>query len=168
MRYTRQQVSNVCRQYGVQILDLPVSIDGSQLLYGISGNESSFGLNTRPRHEPAFDVGGIYATSPTQKSLLALYGSDAACSFGPWQLMFSNWPEGTTPADTNDLDKCAVATLAFMNSLIRRFNPHTLSDIGSCWNAGHIQNPLSTGVQAYVNELAKNYLVPMEPQEVAP
>lgn len=158
MAFTKTEIAAACTQYGPTVVALPDGIDGVQLLWAMSGNESSFGANVTPRHEPAFDVGGIYGDSEQMKPLLALYGSAAACSYGPWQVMFANVPEAA-PESFDNLDFCALASVAFLNKQLTRFKPESLGDIGSIWNAGHIQNPYSAQVQIYVDRLTGNYAV---------
>lgn len=157
--FTQAQIAAACAQYGPQVAPLPDGIDGAQLLWAMSGNESSFGANVTPRHEAAFDVGGIYGASEQMAPLLALYGAAAACSYGPWQIMFCNVPEAT-PGSFDDLNFCAIASVAFLNKQLARFEPQTLGDIGSIWNAGHVQNPYSAQVQVYVDRLVQNLAVP--------
>lgn len=156
--FTQAQVAEQCTTYGPQLAPLPAGVDGIKLLWAMSGNESSFGSNTTPRHEPAFDVGGLYAASAPMPELLAKYGSAAACSYGPWQILLANAPD-FAPDDFSDVAKAAQATTAFLNSLLRRFRPSTLAQIGYCWNAGHIPTPaeVSAGVAQYAAELASNY-----------
>jgi hypothetical protein len=160
MNFTRLQIADACRQFGNSVYPLPTGIDGAQTLFAISGNESSFGFRCTPRHEPAYDIGGTYSTRPPMPELLEKYGSDAACSYGPWQVLLVNAPS-YSPSDFDDIEKCAQATVSFLNSLLRRFKPNSLSDIGSCWNAGHIQKQLSPGVERYVSDLQKNYQATM-------
>lgn len=161
MSFTTQQVADACRFWAPNVSPLAPSIAGMQLLWGLSGNESSFGKNVTPRHEPAYDVGGALAESPEQAALLGKYGSAAACSYGPWQIMLVNAPEGTAPKDFDDLSTAALCTVGFLNSQLRRFNPLTLTTIGQIWNHGSPTNAMSPGVSAYVEKLAKNYDVPM-------
>lgn len=161
MTFTREQVAQQCRNVGAEVAPLPQGITGYQILWAISGCESSFGANVTPRHEPAWDIGGSYAANPPMPELLDKYGWAAACSYGPWQILFVNAPSGSTPADLDDIQLAAQATVAFLNSLLRRFKPTTLAEIASCWNAGHIQHPLSAGVQHYAVELARFYAEPI-------
>lgn len=156
MSFTKQEIADACRQFGPTVTPLPNGIDGAQLLWAMSGNESSFGANVTPRHEPAFDVGGVYGASAQMAPLLAEFGSAAACSYGPWQIMFVNVPEAT-PESFDNLDFCAIASVAFLNKQLAHFKPQTLGDIGSIWNAGHIQKPYSAQVQTYVDRLSENY-----------
>lgn len=89
-------------------------------------------------------------------ALIALYGSPAAASsYGPLQVMLCN-AGGLAPADFDDVDKAFHASVAYLNSLLRRFSPQSLAEIGECWNAGHI-----TPDPAYTEKLTANYAVPM-------
>lgn len=158
--FTTSQVAAQCSVYGPQLTPLPGGVDGIKLLWAISGNESSFGANVTPRHEPAYDVGGIYSHNSPMPELLSKYGAAAACSYGPWQLLLANAPD-YAPTDFADIGKSAQATVSFLNSLLRRFKPQNLAQIGSCWNAGHIQIPMSPGVIRYITDLSNHYQDPM-------
>jgi hypothetical protein len=57
-------------------------------LVALSGIESSFGLNDIPRYEPAYGYGGRYAKASHLAKALERYGALAACSYGPWQVMY--------------------------------------------------------------------------------
>lgn len=150
-----QQLAGVCRKYGPSLGPLPPDIDGILLLWAISGVESSFGRNLTPRHEPAYDVGGRYATHPPIPHLLQQYGRAAACSYGPWQLMLP-YAGGCSPTDMDDPDKAALATVSFLNADLRRFQPATLDIIGAIWNAGHPRDD-----PAYTGKLEASYAVPI-------
>ena len=155
-----QRLAQVCRDMGPLVGPLPAGIDGAQLLWAISGNESSFGHDVVPRHEPAYDVGGRYATHAPMPDLLSRYGRNAACSFGPWQVMLCNAP-GYAPGDLTDLETAAKASVAALNMLLRHFQPKTLNDIGSSYNAGH---PCAD--PGYTDRLVVAYNTPM-PMEQA-
>lgn len=63
--------------------------DAYRFLLALTGVESSFGHNTKPRHEPAYDVGGRYFS----EKLHAAYGyhaqpSPIAFSYSSFQMMF--------------------------------------------------------------------------------
>ena len=169
--FTQEQIAAICQQLGSLVAPLPPSVDGAQLLWAMSGNESSFGRDCVPRHEPAYDQGGVYGDGPVMQPLLAEYSpvdvgeevmqSLAACSYGPWQLMFCNAPANATPAGFDDLNLAARWSISFLNSLLRRFQPQTLAEIGECWNGGHLMTIPSAQVGAYVHKLIGNYAVPM-------
>ena len=161
MNFTSAQIAAECGVSGLLLAPLPASITGPQLLWAISGNESRFGKNCSPRHEPAFDVGGVYSDGPVMKPLLAKYGSAAACSYGPWQIMFCNAPNTYTPQSFDNLTQCAQATVQLLNKFLRRWQPLSLATIGECWNAGRPVAIPTAGVGRYIVELAANYAQPM-------
>jgi hypothetical protein len=154
--FTPAEIAVQCKLSGSQVGPLPASVTGAQLLWAMAGNESSFGVRCTPRHEPAFDVGGEYATHAPMPALLAKYGSAAACSYGPWQILLAN-AASYTPADFSVLTEAAAATIAYLNQQLRAFRPQSLAQIGSLWNSGgpnHSDNPK---VAAYIAQLTKFY-----------
>ncbi len=165
--FTPLQIANACRQYGPTVGPLPLDVNGTQLLWAICGNESSFGVDCTPRHEPAYDVGGRYGLGPVMKPLLEKFGSAAACSYGPLQLMFCNAPAGSSPSDFDDLDTAFKYSVTYLNHLLRRWKPGYLAQIGECWNEGHEEGspqgePVESSspeAEAYVQRLAENYQV---------
>ena len=159
--FTPKQVADQCRISGPDLAGLPRGVDGAQLLWAMAGNESSFGVNCTPRHEPAFDVGGVYGSSPAMVSLLAKFGTAAACSYGPLQMMFCNAAPGTKPSDFDDIQTAFRLSVDFLNRQLKHWRPSSLEDIGEMWNAGRpLINP-SPGVRAYTRRLAENYAKPL-------
>lgn len=92
----RQVVAALCHENGSKLPLAGTSdgtgraIDGVRLLWAIAGNESSFSDNCTPRHEPANDVGGYYYDRSSAVRKAVQQGSDAACSYRPWQVMLIN------------------------------------------------------------------------------
>jgi hypothetical protein len=140
-------------------------VDAATLLWAFTGNESSFGENCTPRHEPAFDVGGMYAQSPTQAPLLEKFGSAGACSYGPFQIMLCNCPSGTTPDEMGQLDIAFMCSVTFMKRQFQKFDPKDIESCGAIWNCGHIphDNTWPAGVRRYANQLVENYRNPRIP-----
>jgi hypothetical protein len=157
LSFPKAQVLSACQQYG-KMLNVPDGLDGSRVMAAIASNESSLGANCGPRHEPAYDVGGIYANGGNMPALLEEYGSDAACSYGPWQLMLDNCP-GYTPTELKtSLEACALAFVAYFNSyVIRAKGAKTLSQIGQVFNGGHIMANIPEGVANYIRDLNAAY-----------
>lgn len=156
--FDRSAVLAACKQYGTQ-LNVDPSLDGPRLMWAIAGNESSYGVNCGPRHEPAYDVGGsIYKNNTTQQKLVDDFGAPAACSYGPWQMMFINFA-GSNPGQLlSDLDRCAREFVRFFNVYVVGLRKAvTLSDVGQVWNAGHVSDTPSPGVLRYVQSLQHNY-----------
>jgi hypothetical protein len=146
----------VCRRCGPSVGPLPPNVDGAQLLWALSGVESSFGKDCTPRHEPAYDVGGTYAKHYPVNVLLSRYGAAAACSYGPLQLMLCNAPLTFSPSSFDDLSLAMQASVAFLNGLLRHWKPQSLDEIGECWNAGH-----ETPDPEYTERLTRSYSVQM-------
>jgi hypothetical protein len=163
--FAKYQIAQACRDVApiLAASGVPPGLDPAQLFWAISGNESSFGSNCAPRYERAFDKGGVYGRTPQMLSLLAGFGSAAAYSYGPWQMMFCNAPNSATPEGFSILGSAAQWSATFMARQFYRFKPQTISDVGEIWNAGHPMFPPSSGVARYVQELAENYAVPMPP-----
>ena len=77
-------LSNVC----------PNAINPRALVRALAEVESSFGTNCAPRHERAYDLRGKLhdANTPGGEALRGfrrVWGAWAACSYGPWQVMYA-------------------------------------------------------------------------------
>lgn len=161
--FPKADVLAACAQYGPQLNLVTTAgadgtpLDGIRLMIAISFNESTFGANCGPRHEPAYDNGGSYATGG-QIALLSTYGSAAACSYGPWQMMFGNFVNATPTQLLTSLDACAQQFVRFFNSyVIHGHHAASISDIGQIWNGGHVSANPSPGVMAYCTKLQTAY-----------
>lgn len=160
--FAKADVLAACAQYGLQ-LNLPAAddgttLDGAKLMAAFASNESSMGANCGPRHEPAYDVGGFLATGAQQAGLLNTYGSAAACSYGPWQMMFVNFQDHNVNDLLTSLDICAQEFVRYFNSyVITVRKASNLNEMGQCWNAGHISANPAPGVVAYCNNLQTAY-----------
>lgn len=152
-------VISLCQKYGPQLRPLPDAVDGARIMLAIAAVESGAGMNCGPRHESAYDVnGGFWRLSPTQQQLVREFGSAAACSYGPWQMMYCNFSPTMYPRDCErDLEDCAVEFVRFFNAQMRRFHPKNLDEIGGVWNEGKIgPDP------AYVAKLQQAYTATLQ------
>jgi hypothetical protein len=156
-KFASSDVAAACRVFGPSLKGLPAGVVGANLLWAICGNESSYGVNCVPRHEPAYDVGGMYAAEATQAALLLKYGPAAACSYGPMQVMLCNAPASSAPDDFNDLSTAIRYAVFALNSLLARFKPTRIAEVGYCYNGGHIANP-NPAAKNYGTRLAARYL----------
>jgi hypothetical protein len=80
----------------------------------------------------------MYANSPDQAKLLVMYGVDAACSYGPFQIMAVN-AIGYTPKELNeDPEKATEATVAYINRRIfaGKYPAHDLEQFADAYNSG--------------------------------
>lgn len=158
--FAKADVLAACTKYG-PLLHLSSALDGPSVMEAIAMNESSMGVNCGPRHEPAYDTGGRYCVG-RQAQLVTAFGSAAAASYGPWQMMFQNFMNSRTPAQLLiDLDACAQDFVTFFNDYVVGVrHAVTISDIGQVWNSGHIARPPavpSPNVMTYVDHLQSNY-----------
>ena len=140
----RQVVAALCHQNGSK---LPLAgtndgtgraIDGVRLLWAIAGNESSFGDNCTPRHEPAYDVGGYYYDrSAAVRKAVQQWGSDAACSYGPWQVMLINTQSSPEQIGSDPSVACN-ATVHYLTTYVLGFRKaRTLAEILDTYNTGN-------------------------------
>lgn len=155
--FSKSDVISACQKYGPQ-LHVEAALDGVKVMMALSSNESSYGANCGPRHEPAYDIGGSLSTGKLQQSLLAEFGSAAAMSYGPWQMMFINFMGYNPDQLLTDLDACASQLVKFFNSyVIGTRKAESLDDIGQVWNSGHISLTPSSGVLLYCKHLQTAY-----------
>jgi hypothetical protein len=151
VQIARSSLEALCRKYGPQLVGLPDGVDGAQLLWALAGNESSFGAESNPRHEPGYCRGGRYFNP----NLTATWGCLAHMSYGPWQVMFTNALNQTPLALLQSYDLCAVVTTVFLKSyVLLGKKPKNLAEIGEVYNEGHIAPDPD-----YVAKLDKNYAI---------
>lgn len=97
MNVAPEILAALCRKHAPDLLTPThwqgTPLDKVRLLWGICGVESSFGLNCSPRHEAGYCYGARYFNPVATKA----WGCLAHCSFGPWQVMFANFPYGVSP-----------------------------------------------------------------------
>jgi Transglycosylase SLT domain len=125
--------------------------DPCALLRAIADVESTYGLNSNPRHEPAYCRGGKYFDGLVTK----MYGCAAHCSYGPWQIMFQTAlelgfvgaPEELANPETN-----AVYCVRYLKSRAREAT--SIEQIARCYNGGNITAEIP---QAYIDKLTAAY-----------
>lgn len=157
--FSRDQVIATCQQYGPQV-HAPAGLNPVVLMAAIARNESSFGANCGPRHEPSFDVGGeVYVRSPQIQAMVQKFGAAAACSYGPWQMLFPNFQPQLSVSDAlGNLEALAQQFVTYFNRyVIGAAKASTLSEVGMVYNAGHIMQTPGPGVRAYCAELQAGY-----------
>lgn len=162
--YSRAKIAEACLEFG-KLLDFYLAdtddgtgkpIEGARLLWAIAGVESSFGANCKPRLEPAYSYGGKYSAKLPQADLLTEYGADAACSYGPWQVLLCN-AYGYKPQEISmDLDKAVTATVGFIRRwCINTQKCKTLREFADAYNSG---NPRDANIpEEYIEKVRHNY-----------
>lgn len=162
--YTRNEIADVCRSYG-SLLKVPAGIDGATLLYALSGNESDFGANCKPRFEPAY-FSGRYAKAAAQAQLNAEYGEDAAKSYGPWQVMLINAPGFAPDELAEDLEKACTATVGYINRYVLTAQKAvTLEEIADTFNSGNWRD--ANVPHVYISNFLQHYVVGLPPLALA-
>lgn len=153
MQTNRTSLISLCTKYG-PLINVPETINGAQLLWSISGNESSFGINCEPRHELGYCYGHRYFEPSS-------WGCLAHCSYGPWQVMYTHAKQFTPLQLLIDPDKCAQVAIAFLNSeIFGRQKAQTLEQVADAYNSGNFRDnnvPL-----LYITKLNHNYTMPMQ------
>ncbi len=149
--------------HDLRVGGLTPGLDPRCVLAALASNESRYGANNEPRHEPAYDEGGRYADAMALKR----YGRDAACSWGPWQIMFVTAKElgyEGAPKDLADPETSLPFVIRLINErLIGRQGAKTLKEIATGYNSGSIHgNPVARYVGnfllAYGNEETQRFL----------
>lgn len=141
--FATSDVIAACSFYG-HLLKLPATLDGPRVMLAIAAVESGgadpahAGHNCGPRLEPAYCEGGsFFLKSAVQQQLVEQYGDMAAMSYGPWQMMFPNFSEGTFPRELEtNLQTCAVEFVRQFNHFSARWNFCSLDQVGQVWNTG--------------------------------
>lgn len=152
------QIANLCTLYGKDLELRAAPLDPKQVLWAFAGVESSFGQNFAPRHEPSYCRSGKYYNSAATRE----HGCLAHCSYGPWQVMFANFPVGITPRDL--LDPIAGPELS-LRAAIRRLNralvqgASELSQLADAYNSGSFRDDLVPG--QYVAGVLEKYKIAM-------
>jgi hypothetical protein len=158
--FPQSEVLALCVEYGPDLHIDPSQpqLVGKYVMAAVAMNESSLGADCLSSPQPAWNVGGEYAGNAQQAALLSKYGSLAACSFSPWQLMLYNCL-GYTPEELNSNAALgAECWVAFFNGYIVRKGAITLQQIGQVQNGGHVfGDEVPASVHAYTERLAANY-----------
>lgn len=142
MTVSKQRIDALCRIAPGLLTVVPSGIDPEKLMKAIAQVESTYGEHSNPKHEIAFDWGGKYA----DRTALTTWGSDAACSYGPWQVMFPTavrFLTGIAPRDLESPETCFLAAIGYLNDIFRRMarrqdpQRHDLDEIADAYNSGN-------------------------------
>lgn len=140
MRVAPEILAALCQKHGSDLLTPTAwqgtSLDKARLLWGICGVESSFGEHCVPRHENAYCYSGRYFNP----AATAQWGCLAHCSFGPWQVMYTNFRYGVSPLSLMwgedgrvASEVCLVGALDVLNKAIAR-GTRNLADLVIAYN----------------------------------
>jgi hypothetical protein len=162
----RPELARLCLLYGPILQadlrnvsdELGGIVDGSKLLWAMSGRESSFGKNLGPRFEPAYYIGGsLYAHSAELQHGVSVYGRDFSCSYGPLQVMAVNARGFKLEEIAGSPEKALQAAVARLRvEVLQRQRAATISQICDSWNTGNFRDhivPLD-----YIKEVRHHYV----------
>jgi len=154
----QDDLRGVIRQEATR-LHTPEGIDPAQLLAALAAIESSFGLNAVPNHEPAYDEGGgYYRAAQHVRDLHKTWGAWAACSYGPWQILFvTAWEMGFrgTPSELWSPGGCIEWVVRAMNARIFDKGATSVEQTADAWNSGSFQDKIWPG--GYVKQVMDAY-----------
>ena len=138
--FTELEVVPKCHKWGGSLLLDGTGLDGATVLWAISGCESTFGANSKPRFEPSY----ARNMSPQMVALRNRLGDASACSFGPWQLMAVNvTPSLESVEQFADLDFCAAQTVNHINlAILQAQGAKTLAQIADAYNSGNFRDKI--------------------------
>jgi len=160
MRVAKRTIIELCKRYGPH-LSPPEGVDGTKLLWALSGNESNFGRICPPRHENSYHYGSrLYRRSKLLRDLTKEWGCLAHCSFGPWQVMLINVVRFSPLEMLDDPEKAIQAAVSHLNNAIfRPQKPKTLAQIADSYNSGNFRDKLVPA--DYIARLKRNYKKPL-------
>ena len=152
MRVDPVRLDIVTEELGLVCTVLDEVFSGIPLLRAIADVESSYGVNSNPRHEPAYCRGGRYHNH----ILTDVFGCAAHCSYGPWQVMYQTARElgftGTPDELANPETNCLYA-VRYLNA--RAAKATTLEQLARCYNGGNIH--AKAVPQSYIDKLTAAY-----------
>ena len=166
----------LCRSLGPELIgpDGATDAEKSAFLLGMTGQESSWGDRwCAVKHEALYARGGTYYNgSADLRRLVARYEDAAACSFGPWQILYvSAWEVGfrghpwelTDPRVSGEQvvarinQKILQRTVKFGNGFRQEPRPGVdFAAIYRAWNGGlgALESPLPSVVEYAAKQMA--------------
>jgi len=131
----------ICITHGKKLVigNLKPEVKGEEFLYALSGTESNFGRFDIARYEKSYDRNGVYGgkNALLNKSLND-YGALAACSYGPWQIMYAtavNLGFAGHPLELWAAERCIPYVVRYINRSIER-GAASIDDLLDSYNTG--------------------------------
>lgn len=152
MKIATKRMDVLC-EHGAHLLLGLTGLDPVALLKAISQVESSYGQNSNSHHEKGYCYGGAYYNS----ALTKLYGCEAHCSYGPWQVMYPTALElmqGIVPYDLQSPETSLVVATMYINRAISR-GADSLEKIADAYNSGSFKD--SNVPAAYIAKVQEAY-----------
>lgn len=154
-----QQLKSLIKEKAAGLQLAGTDIEGEVLLAAICYGESTFGRNNQPRREPAYCPGGVYyENSEEVQEAYARFGQDAACSWGPWQILFITARELGYDGEPQALTDPQVTidwVIKFINKRILARGCKTLEKIADAYNSGSCKD--AHVPSGYIRKLVSAY-----------
>lgn len=156
--FSHEEVAAACRTWG-KMLQVPNGIDGPRLLWALSGCESSFGADCKPRHEPYYHELAAKGTVKKLVVMTAKWGCAAHSSFGAWQELLVNCSDSMRPEDFANLTRCGLEVAQFINAYVfGHRQAKTIVQIAETYNSGKWQwLKVAPGVAKYAAQCVHYY-----------
>lgn len=140
-------------------LDTPPALSGTKLLRAIAQVESSGGAQNIPRFERAYSVGGHYFRRAQHvRDAWGQYGDLAACSYGPWQILYIVALElgyNGAPWQLTDPPESGPMVVKLLNRRIFGKGARTLAEVGDAYNSGSFADQMVP--EEYIEKLEAAY-----------
>lgn len=138
---TRFDVLEACFQFA-PLWDAPFIKDKPRFLYALSGVESNYGRNNKPRFEAAYAPGGRYFTNELLQRKHIEYSNDASCSWGPWQIMYivaAEYGYESEPLHLHLAETSCYYVIEHLNKFVRR-GAQSIEDLLDSYNTGNFRD----------------------------
>ncbi len=165
--HTQAELREICEELAPK-LSIGLKIDPAAFLKALIGKESSFGIDDKPRHEPAYAPGGFYfQKSQELKDLFKIYGAPISCSYSAFQIMYPTainlgFSKLVHPMALYDASLAGYFSVLYLNSKFK-LGADTLEKLAAAYNGGSHHALTSKDerirlrVQKYVKEFVPIY-----------
>ena len=153
---SKKELEVFCEEISQGLL-FSFGLSKAAILTALAGVESSFGENNKPRFEPSYAPDGTYFKAPHLQKLYEQYGRDAACSFGPWQIMAVRALElgyHGAPSDLSDAKVSAPYVIMNLNNIFKS-GAQNIEQILDAYNTGSFK--LGESPKAYISKFWNFY-----------
>lgn len=136
------------------------ALDSAAVLTALAVVESSFGAFDVMRYEPAFGPSGLYfQKSKALQEDYKIYGAAVACSFGPWQILYSTAKDYGYLGEPLDLWSAQVSipfVCAYLNAQYQK-GANSLGKLAQSYNSGGFTKAPPPQVQVYIDKVSVQY-----------
>lgn len=160
--HTPEELDALIRTDLVPKLRLPEGIHAFCFLKALTGQESSFGKNDKPRFEPAYAPGGLYyQKNKLLKELYLLYGPLISMSYGAFQMMYPTalqygFSKALSPLELWDASISGFYVVQYLNDKCAK-GAKSLEQLADAYNSGSYADKRLPQVERYIQNFLKIY-----------